>query len=63
MRETFRRFPTIVLFMHQTFVDSTAPTLYFYHNDLPMPHTIGGINMAFFGLGFPCRRSGSIFNR
>lgn len=63
LRETLRRHPTVVLFTHKTYVDGTAPTLYFYDNDLPMPHTIGGINMAFFGLGFLYRRSGTIFIR
>lgn len=63
LRDTLRRYPTIVLFTHKTYVDGTAPTLYFYDNDLPMPHTIGGANMAFFGLGFLYRRSGTIFIR
>ncbi len=63
LRETLRRYPTVILFTHKTYVDGTAPTLYFYDNDLPMPHTIGGINMAFFGLGFLYRRSGTIFIR
>jgi glycerol-3-phosphate O-acyltransferase len=63
LRETLLRHPTVVLFTHKTYVDGTAPTLYFYDNDLPMPHTIGGINMAFFGLGFLYRRSGTIFIR
>ena len=34
-----------------------------FENDFPTPHTMGGINMAFAGVGYLARRSGAIFIR
>ena len=35
----------------------------FFSNDFPAPHILGGVNMAFGGLGFLARRAGAIFIR
>jgi glycerol-3-phosphate O-acyltransferase len=34
-----------------------------FDNDFPAPHILGGVNMAFAGLGFLARRAGAIFIR
>ena len=55
--------PTVFLFTHKTHVDAFAHTSVMYENDFPVPHTLGGVNMAFGGLGFITRRAGAIFIR
>lgn len=61
--ETMRTHPTLVLFTHKTYLDGLPPSDIAYHNDLPMVHVFGGINLDIFGLGFLMRRAGTIFIR
>lgn len=55
--------PTALLWTHKTHVDGMAVQTVLFENDFPTVHTIGGINMAFAGLGFLARRAGAIFIR
>ncbi len=63
LRETIRKYPTVMLFTHKTYLDGTTPNTLLYDNDLPMLHSFGGINLDFFGIGTLFRRSGMIFIR
>jgi len=62
-RYIVREHPTAILWTHKTHIDAMAMHAMMFENDFPTPHTIGGINMAFAGLGFLARRSGAIFIR
>ena len=62
-RQTVRDHPTAVLWTHKTHIDGIAMQSVLFENDFPTPHTVGGINMAFAGLGFLARRAGAIFIR
>lgn len=63
LRQTIRRYPTLLLFTHKTYIDGAAPTYLLYNNDMPMVHTFGGINLDIPGPGTLYRRSGMIFIR
>jgi glycerol-3-phosphate O-acyltransferase len=63
VRQLTRENPTAIVFTHKTHVDSAANASLLYENDFPMAHTLGGVNMAFAGLGFMARRAGAIFIR
>jgi glycerol-3-phosphate O-acyltransferase len=63
LRQTIRRYPTLILFTHKTYIDGAAPTYLLYNNDMPMVHTFGGINLDIPGPGTLYRRSGMIFIR
>lgn len=62
-RAIMRDNPTALLWSHKSHVDGMAVLSILYENDLPAPHSFGGINMAFFGLGTLGRRSGVIYIR
>ncbi len=62
-RQIVREHPTAVLWTHKTHMDGLTIQSVLFENDFPTPHTMGGINMAFAGLGFLARRSGAIFIR
>ncbi len=62
-RALMRDRPTALLWTHKSHVDGPAITRVLYENDLPAPHTFGGINMAFAGAGALGRRAGAIFIR
>ncbi len=62
-RQSSREYPCVFLFTHKTHVDGFAHISVLYENDFPAPHTLGGDNMAFAGLGFILRRAGAIFIR
>ncbi|NND00125.1 MAG: glycerol-3-phosphate acyltransferase, partial [Gammaproteobacteria bacterium] len=62
-RQIVREHPTALLWTHKTHMDGLTMQAILFENDFPTPHTIGGINMAFAGLGFLARRSGAIFIR
>ncbi len=62
-RAIMREYPTALLWSHKSHVDGMAVLSILYENDLPAPHSFGGINMAFFGLGMLGRRSGVIYIR
>jgi glycerol-3-phosphate O-acyltransferase len=55
--------PSALLWTHKTHVDGFAVNSLFFDNDFPAPHILGGVNMAFAGLGFVGRRAGAIFIR
>jgi glycerol-3-phosphate O-acyltransferase len=63
IRQLTRQHPTALLWTHKTHVDGFAMHWTFFRNDFPAPHILGGVNMAFGGLGFLARRAGAIFIR
>ncbi|MFT6031966.1 MAG: glycerol-3-phosphate O-acyltransferase [Arenicella sp.] len=62
-RSIVREHPTALLWTHKTHMDGITMQSVLYEHDFPPPHTMGGINMAFAGIGFLARRSGAIFIR
>ncbi|MEL6951352.1 MAG: glycerol-3-phosphate 1-O-acyltransferase [Pseudomonadota bacterium] len=63
LRETVRTRPSVLLWTHKTHIDGFAVYSMLFENDFPVPHLLGGVNMAFGGLGYAARRSGGIFIR
>lgn len=63
IRQISKQHPTAFLVTHKTHVDFPALNRVLFDNDFPAPHTFGGVNMAFAGLGFLARRAGVIFIR
>lgn len=63
VRRHVRDHPSAFLFTHKSHIDGMAVISVLYDNDLPAPHQVGGINMAFRGLGTLARRGGTIFIR
>ncbi|MBT8139333.1 MAG: glycerol-3-phosphate 1-O-acyltransferase [Gammaproteobacteria bacterium] len=63
VRKLVREYPTALVWTHKTHVDGFAVFTLFYDNDFPAPHVLGGINMAFAGLGYVAKRAGGIFIR
>ncbi|MEO0435670.1 MAG: glycerol-3-phosphate 1-O-acyltransferase [Pseudomonadota bacterium] len=63
VRQWSREYPTALLWTHKTHVDGFAVNSVCFDNDFPAPHILGGVNMAFAGLGFLARRAGAIFIR
>jgi len=63
VRQMTREHPSVLLFTHKTHVDAFALHSVLFDNDFPPPHVLGGINMAFAGLGFMGRRANAIFIR
>ena len=55
--------PSALLWTHKSHVDAIALLSVMYDNDFPAPHSIGGINMAFTGVGYAGRRAGTVFIR
>lgn len=62
-RQIVRENPTALLWTHKTHMDGIAMQTVLFENDFPTPHIVGGINMAFAGLGFLAKRAGAIFIR
>lgn len=62
-RSIVREHPSALLWTHKTHMDGIAMQSVLFEHDFPPPHTVGGINMAFAGVGFLLRRSGGIFIR
>jgi len=62
-RSIVRENPTALLWTHKTHMDGITMQSILFEHDFPPPHTMGGINMAFAGVGFLARRSGAIFIR
>jgi glycerol-3-phosphate O-acyltransferase len=63
VRQLTREHPSALLWSHKTYIDGFATQYIFFENDFPATHTLGGVNMAFAGLGFVARRAGAIFIR
>ena len=63
LRELANEHPVILLCNHRSQVDSFAIYSALYDNDLPHPHTFGGINMKWPIIGNIQRSSGMIFIR
>ncbi len=63
VRQMTRQHPSALLWTHKTHVDGFAMHSVFLENDFPAPHILGGVNMAFGGLGYMARRAGAIFIR
>jgi len=62
-RAVVREHPTALLWTHKTHMDGITMQSILFEHDFTPPHTMGGINMAFAGIGFLARRSGAIFIR
>lgn len=62
-RQILRQYPSALLWTHKSHIDGMAVIRMLYENDLPAPHSLGGINMAFGLLGTLGRKSGIIFIR
>ncbi len=62
-RAIVREHPTALLWTHKTHMDGITIQSILFEHDFPPPHTMGGINMAFAGVGFLARRAGAIFIR
>jgi len=62
-RQIMRDYPTALLWTHKSHVDGMAVMSVLYENDLPSPHSLGGINMAFGVMGALGRKSGVIYIR
>jgi len=62
-RSIVREHPTALLWTHKTHMDGITMQSILFEHDFPPAHTMGGINMAFAGVGFLARRSGAIFIR
>ncbi len=62
-RQIMRDYPTALLWTHKSHIDAVALISVLYENDLPAPHSLGGINMAVGGLGPLGRKSGVIYIR
>ncbi|MDJ0709043.1 MAG: glycerol-3-phosphate 1-O-acyltransferase [Woeseiaceae bacterium] len=62
-RQIMRDYPTALLWTHKSHIDAVALISVLYENDLPAPHSLGGINMAVGGLGALGRKSGVIYIR
>lgn len=62
-RELVGKNPSVILWTHKSYVDGFAMNCVCFDNDFPAPHILGGVNMAFAGLGFLGRRTPAIFIR
>ena len=56
-------YPSALLWTHKSHVDAVALLSVMYDNDFPAPHSMGGMNMAFKGVGYAGRRAGTVFIR
>ena len=63
VRQICKQHPAAILCTHKTHVDFPALNKVLFDYDFPALHTMGGVNMAFAGLGFLARRAGVIFIR
>jgi len=63
VRQISKQHPTAILCTHKTHVDFPALNKVLFDHDFPALHTMGGVNMAFTGIGFLARRAGVIFIR
>ncbi|MEM7610136.1 MAG: 1-acyl-sn-glycerol-3-phosphate acyltransferase [Pseudomonadota bacterium] len=63
LRDLVRQKPSVLLWTHKSHIDGFAVYSTLFENDFPVPHLLGGVNMAFAGLGYAARRSGAIFIR
>lgn len=55
--------PSALLWTHKSHVDAIALLSVMYEKDFPAPHSVGGLNMAFAGVGYAGRRAGTVFIR
>jgi glycerol-3-phosphate O-acyltransferase len=63
VRQITKQHPAAILCTHKTHIDFPALNKVLFDHDFPALHTLGGVNMAFTGLGFMARRAGVIFIR
>jgi len=63
VRDISKQHPTAILCTHKTHIDFPVLNKVFFDHDFPALHTMGGVNMAFGGVGFLARRAGVIFIR
>lgn len=63
LRATTAADPTIFLWSHRSNMDNPLFTISLHEQQIPMPHTFAGINMAFGPIPMIYRRAGAIFIR
>lgn len=63
IKKIVRENPSAILWTHKSHTDGFVINSIMYDNDFPAPHIMGGINMAFAGLGYMGKRAGAIFIR
>ncbi len=63
LRDLAKNHPIALCWTHKTHVDGIAVSALLHQYRFPLAHMIGGINMAFMGIGYLARRSGAIFIR
>ncbi|MEL7028641.1 MAG: 1-acyl-sn-glycerol-3-phosphate acyltransferase [Pseudomonadota bacterium] len=63
VRQTALTKPTAFLFTHKSHVDGMVLMNATYDEEFPLVHMIGGNNMAFLGMGYVMRQSGTVFIR
>ncbi|MCI5044247.1 MAG: 1-acyl-sn-glycerol-3-phosphate acyltransferase [Aquisalinus sp.] len=63
VRDMVRNNPTALMFTHKSHVDGAALIAQTSQSNFPLVHMIGGINMAFAGMGTIGKKSGAIFIR
>ncbi len=63
LQELAKNHPIAFCWTHKTHVDALALNALLHEYKFPLPHVIGGINMAFMGVGYLARRSGAVFIR
>ncbi|MCI5048225.1 MAG: 1-acyl-sn-glycerol-3-phosphate acyltransferase [Aquisalinus sp.] len=63
IRSMVRNNPTALMFTHKSHVDGAALIAQTSQSNFPLVHMIGGINMAFAGMGTIAKKSGAIFIR
>ena len=63
IRELALNKPMALMWTHKTHIDGPAMILASRDENFPLVHIVGGENMAFAGIGYLMRRSGTIFIR
>jgi len=63
IRDLVRRSPTALLFTHKSHIDGLAMIALTRQLGFPLVHLVGGVNMAFLGMGTIAKKSGTIFIR
>lgn len=63
LRELALKKPMALMWTHKTHIDGPAMILASRDENFPLVHIVGGENMAFAGIGYLMRRSGTIFIR
>ena len=63
VREVMRKYPTVTLSSHRSYLDAAVLPVVSHERGLPRRHVLAGANMDFWPVGAITRRSGGIFIR